>query len=314
MAAWRTYTVCLLLLTTCFAQPDRASTLTPDQYRAELDRVLAASQQLDKPGSQIPELINSLPPAWRVQGDQRTFEVSTEWLRANLHSLQERFDAQAQNRIVENLKSLRRDLDDYEKTAPDPGKERAALAAILARGEFRSTHGPTWWDRLKQKLIELLLRILGRSIRSSAIPVIGRVLFYGLIGLAVLAVAYWVYRSIRENAEMERVVPESEAVSAKDWALWMAEAQEAAQRGAWRDAIHLAYWAGISFLEAGGMWRPDKARTPREYLRLLPAASEYRDALTSLTGKFEIVWYGKQEADPQAFSQTLEELARLGCR
>lgn len=313
MPALRTYILCLFLLGTGFAQADR-STLTPDQYRAELDRVLTASEHLDKPGPQIPELINSLPPSWRVQGDQRTLEVSTEWLRADLHSLQEKFDPQAPSRIVETLKSLRRDFDDYQKPSPDLAKERATLAAILARGEFRSTHGPTWWDRLKQKLIELLLRILGRSIRSSVIPVIGRVLFYGVITLAVLAVAYWVYRSIREGAEMESIVPESTAVSAKDWALWMAEAREAAQRGAWRDAIHLAYWAGISFLEAGGTWRPDKARTPREYLRLLPAASEHREALTSLTRKFEVVWYGKQPADPHSFSQTLEELARLGCR
>lgn len=314
MSAWRTCILCVLLLGVCLAQADRASTLPLEQYRAELDRVLSASQQLDKPGPQIPDLINSLPPSWQVQDGQRTFEISTEWLRADLHRLQKKFDPQTQNRIVENLKSLRHDLDDYQKPATDTSKERSNLSTILARSEFRSTHGPTWWDRLKQKLIELLLRILGRSIRSSAIPVVGRVLFYGLIGFAVLAVAYWVYRNIRASAEMESVVPESTAVSARDWALWMAEACEAAQRGAWRDAIHLGYWAGISFLEAGGMWRPDKARTPREYLRLLPATSEHRDALSSLTGKFEVVWYGKQEADAQAFSQTLEELARLGCR
>lgn len=313
MLAWRNYSLCLLLLGCCLAQPSGGSPLSVVQYRAELDRVLVASRQLDKPGPQIPELINSLPPSWKVQDNSRTFEVSTEWLRADLHGLQEKFDSQAQNRIVENLQSLRRDVDDYQQSAPDSSKERSALSAILSRGEFRSAHGPTWWDRLKQKLIEMLLRVLGRSIRSSAIPVIGRTLFYGLIGLAVLAVAYWVYRSIRESAEMESIVPESTAVSAKDWALWMAEAREAAQRGQWRDAIHLAYWAGISFLEASGMWRPDKARTPREYLRLLPAASEHRDALTSLTHKFEVVWYGKQEADSQSFSQTLEELAKFGC-
>ena len=314
MSARRTYLFLLLLVGSCFGQPNSASTLSFEQYRAELDRVLAASQKLDKPGPEIPQLIASLPPSWRVQTDQHTFEVSTEWLRADLHRLQEKFDPQVQNRIVQGLQVLRHDLDDYEKLAPDQTKEKSALAAILARSEFRSARGPTWWDRLKQRFYELLLRILGRSIRSSAIPVIGRVLFYGLIGLAVLAAAYRVYRSIRESAEMESVVPESTAISAKDWALWMAEAREAAQRGAWRDAIHLAYWAGISFLEAGGMWRPDKARTPREYLRLLPATSEHRAALTSLTRKFEIVWYGKHEADPQAFSQTLEELDKLGCR
>jgi hypothetical protein len=62
------------------------------------------------------------------------------------------------------------------------------------------------------------------------------------------------------------------------------------------------------------MWPPDRARTPREYLRLLPWSSGYQPALTALTRDFEVVWYGKQEADAQAFSRALERLEQLGCR
>jgi hypothetical protein len=103
-------------------------------------------------------------------------------------------------------------------------------------------------------------------------------------------------------------------VSARGWRIWLAEARAAAQSGNWRDAVHLAYWAGISLLETQGAWRPDSARTPREYLRLIPEANPHRPTLSSLTRKFELVWYGGQPADEQVFAQTLEELEKLGCR
>ena len=118
--------------------------------------------------------------------------------------------------------------------------------------------------------------------RVSVIPTVGRILVYSLLGIAMLVLALWLYRSLRRGAATERVVPPVLPVSAKEWTVWMAEAREAALRGNWRDAIHLSYWAGISFLEIAGMWRPDRARTPREYLRLLPSASEYQPALTGV--------------------------------
>jgi hypothetical protein len=93
----------------------------------------------------------------------------------------------------------------------------------------------------------------------------------------------------------------------------MAEARAAADRGNWREAIHLAYWCGVSFLEAQGMWRPDYARTPREYLRLLPSSSQHHPPLAALTRSFEVVWYGTQEADADSYSQTLAHLEKLGC-
>jgi hypothetical protein len=94
----------------------------------------------------------------------------------------------------------------------------------------------------------------------------------------------------------------------------MQEARLAAEGGNWRDAIHLGYWCGISFLEAQELWRPDTARTPREYLRLLPSASEHRKTLGTLTRTFELVWYGTQEADENAFSEALAQLEKLGCQ
>jgi hypothetical protein len=126
--------------------------------------------------------------------------------------------------------------------------------------------------------------------------------------------AYFIFRTIRQNNRLERIMPEVLPVSAKRWRVWMREAREAAAKGQWRDAVHLGYWAGISFLEENGMWRPDGARTPREYLKLLPADSHHRSTLKELTRRLEVTWYGKEAAGPQTFSETVANLEELGCR
>lgn len=302
----------VFLSAVCWAQP-ALPPITPAQYRADLDRLVEETQGLQASG-QVAKVMDDLPVTWHVQGEAGQFDIQTDGLRRDLHNLQEKFSSSLQERIATRLQTMRADVDAYEKPAADISRQRAALTAILARPEFNDAHGPDWIERLKLRILEWLFRQLGRLFGSSSIPTVGKVLVYSLVGLAVLVVAIWVYRSIRSAARMERVVPEGEAVSAKEWTVWMAEARAAAGKGSWRDAIHLAYWGGISFLEAGGMWRPDRARTPREYLRLLPAASEHRPPLTALTREFEVVWYGNQNADAQAFSQTLEELEKLGCR
>jgi hypothetical protein len=122
------------------------------------------------------------------------------------------------------------------------------------------------------------------------------------------------YRTIRNSAELETIFPSPLPVSSKEWRVWIAEARAAADAGNWRDAIHCGYWCGISFLEARGMWRPDTARTPREYLRLISSSSEERETLSTLTRSFELVWYGTQPADARAFSDTLAQLEKLGCQ
>jgi hypothetical protein len=208
---------------------------------------------------------------------------------------------------------LRSDAAAFAAAAPDTSANRARLNGILAAPEFSNIHGPTWLDRMKQRLEGFLLRWLGRAFASSVIPAIGDVAVYGLITLAVLLLAYWMYRVIRNSGELESILPFPLPVSSKEWTLWMAESRAAADRGNWRDAIHLAYWCGVCFLEAQGLWRPDSARTPREYLQLLPSSSEHQPALVALTRSFEVVWYGKQEADADTFSRTLAQLEKLGC-
>jgi len=315
MTARRTYILACLLIAAISCRADSAGgdALTTTEYRAELDRLLSATQQLDSSGSPTPQPLLDLPQSWHVRADQRVFEISTEGLKRDVRRYESEKNIGNASAIRARLQSLRGDLDGFEKPPADSSANRAALNSILARPEFRDVQGPNWLDRLKQRLLAFLFSLLERLFRSSAIPTISKYLVYLLMGLAVAALGYIAYRSIWAGDKLESVVPTDLPVSAKEWAIWLKEARAAAAKHEWRDAIHLAYWAGISFLERQGMWKPDQARTPREYLRLLASTSEHRETLKALTHIFELAWYAKRDASEKTFSQTLQELEKLGC-
>jgi hypothetical protein len=315
MRKWQTYILAGALLAPAFCRAETApgQSLTVPEYQSELDRLRAHAQELGTSGM-VPLSLEHLPPSWRVHTEQHDFDISTEGLRRDVRRFQNDKSSTNASAIRTRIGSLRREVDGFDALPPDVSAQRNALNTILARREFNDVHGPTWVDRLKRWIFEWVYRILRRLFRFSTIPNVGRYFVYGLIGAAALALLYLVYRSIFQNPEFEEVVPRDLPVSAKEWTIWLAEARDAAARGDWRDAIHLAYWAGISFLEREGFWKPDRARTPREYLRLISGQSEQRDTLASLTRIFELAWYAKRDVSAQMFSETLAELEKLGCR
>jgi hypothetical protein len=287
--------------------------LSIPEYTAELDRLALSTRRLAH-SEDASTLIKGIPPSWRVQGTEGVFEVSSEWLRSDLAEWLKTPKREIQDRIISRLGVLQSEATSFQVPQADSSSQRSLLNQILAAPEFKAVHGPSWWDRLKQQVQDWLFNLLLRFFSSSAIPTISNIVVYGLIGLALLALAYWMYRTIRDNARMELLFQGTLPVSSKEWSVWMAEAHAAAEAGNWRDAVHLAYWCGISFLEAQRWWPPDRARTPREYLRLLPSSSEHGPALRALTGTFEIVWYGTQAADAEAFTNTVAQLEKLGCQ
>ena len=317
--------ICLLLVPAISrADSTGVVVLTPAEYRAQLTNMLSATLPLDSSGSAIPPAFHQLPMSWHVRADQREFDISTEGLQRDIRRYEKDRTADNALAVRARLLSLRRDIDGFEKPPADVSADRAKMNAILAQPEFGS-HNPGWLDRINKRIeaflirlrdgvLSFLLRILRRLFGWSAIPTVSKFVVYALIGAALLALIYIVYRTIWRGRDDTEIVPRDLPVSAKEWAIWLAEARAAAAKGEWRDAIHLAYWAGISFLERQGFWKPDRARTPREYLRLLSASSEHRDTLAALTRIFELAWYAKRDASEITFSQTLAELEKLGCR
>jgi len=315
MTTLRIYILCCLVTVTacCRADSTASGTITTTEYRAELDRLLAATEQLDSSGSALPKTLHELPQSWRVRAGEQEFEISTEGLQRDLRRYENDKNSETAMAVRRRIESLRGEIDGFEEPAADVSAERKKLNEILARREFRDVRSPGWVDRFKQWLADVIWRILRKLVRSVAIPNVSSYFVYGLAAIALLILVYFGYRTIRRGrAEEQAIAKEPTPLMVKEATL--ADARAAAARSEWREAIHLAYWAGIFFMERQGMWRPDRARTPREYLRLISAGSGQRETLAKLTRIFELAWYAKRDADEQAFAQSLEQLEKLGCR
>src|ERR1035438_2962386 len=98
----------LLLISLCSssrAEPQNA-TLTLSEYISELDRLACSVKQLTH-AEEVPKLLTDIPSAWRIQTEQQTFEVSTEWLRNDLNDWQRQHSQEIQDRISTRLQTLR---------------------------------------------------------------------------------------------------------------------------------------------------------------------------------------------------------------
>ncbi len=198
---------------------------------------------------------------------------------------------------------------------PAYAQQRKSLNAILAQREYKGATEDSATNRVQEWLANLLNRIfMGIAGVGSRAPWIGTLLKVSLFG-AVLTVLAWLLFRLERNARV-RLVPDVETVpgapSAREWQLWLKDAQGAAAAGAWREAIHSVYWASISRLESGRLWPADRARTPREYLRLLGGNDPRKTTLTALTRNFERTWYGGREAAAADFDAALHLAAELG--
>ncbi len=302
----------IVLACACASGADFGHTFNSAEYIAELDRLLALADSIRSDPRAADAAVTELRGNWKVQADGHDFVVYTGWMMDRFRKGVS--DDNARNELKTRLNGLLIDAQAFQQSRIDSAKAHDTLNQILARSEFHQVHGPTWLDRLKFRMLEWIIRLLSRFFGSSSAPTAGRILVWTLVSVAVVTLAFFVYRTIRQSARQESVVPQIMPVSAKQWRVWMSEAQAAAANGLWREAVHLAYWAGISFLEERSAWRPDKARTPREYLRLLPAASEHRPALSALTRQLEVTWYGNDPAGPGTFAETVTLLENLGCR
>jgi hypothetical protein len=282
-------------------------------YIERLDALTSAVNADPDSASRTAVLVAKLPDVLRVDGSTRIFEIPTASIRRDFHAWRTEGSAAARRRLLTHLGTLRTEAARFEEPTAESSSQRALLTGILDGKEFRDIHGPTWRDRLRQRAFALLVTLLGRLFRGSVIPTINSALIYALIAVAVVALALTAYRLIHSNAADRTVLPSRPAAPPKGWSLWLADAHAAAARGSWRDAIHFTYWCAVAFLEAKGAWRPDRARTPREYLLLLPSSSDDGATLAALTRRFELVWYGHGDADAEAFTESIAQLKKMGC-
>ena len=305
--------IVVYLCASAYATPS-ARTFSLPEYLAELDSLSRSATEAMGDKTAADTALKELHGDWTVTAEGQTFNLNTDWLTDQFEKLKNDPKVTVRDEILGRLHVMRANASAFQNAPSDTAVARQKLIGILSRNEFHQVRGASWWDRLKYRIGTWIYRMLSKMFGASSAPTVGRMFVWMLVGIAVLALTYFIFRTIRQNARLETIMPWVIPVSAKQWRMWLNEAREAVAKGLWREAVHLGYWAGISFLEESGMWRPDQARTPREYLRILPQDSQHRSRLKALTRRLEVTWYGNEKAGPETFSETVADLEELGCR
>lgn len=314
----------------CVAQSEQpvesAPAVEPVTYREyqkhleTLQKLVADCEQNMSPDSCQPSRIG---PDNQVQTPAGGRRVGYAWLRYTLDSASHvpaAKDPKGREQTVSLLQSAKERLT-YEGI---PDKEpssnaslepaRRTLQSILSRNEFSQVKQPSWLERLRDTFLQWLGDRLQSVGRSSWSKLVRNLVLLSIFGIGCASLVWWFTRQVmRRNLSLStNTLNREDAPSARDWQKWMEDASRHAEGGRWRNAIHDVYWGTISRLEASGLWPADRARTPREYLRLLAADDARLVDLENLTRSFERTWYGDQAAREEDFRHACVLLERLG--
>jgi hypothetical protein len=243
-------------------------------------------------------------------GSGGSFAARYEWFSAALAAAKKLPDAArgAQMQAVEQ--HLDADLADAQASPAsgvDDSVARKRADAILAESEFAIADQQTPWQRILEWVYNWLARALMLvAAFGNHSPWIGPLIEWGLAALACALVLVWILRTVQRERLRLRVEADRAIEVTEERVLnWMREAEQSAARGAFRDAVHCLYWASIATLEGRRFWHPDRARTPREYLRLLDSVSAAGRLLRRQTLAFEKIWYGLRPAQESDYEQAL---------
>ncbi len=305
-------------------------TVTLAQYESELDRLANAFSDLPAHPSGVDALKQSLPSGWMVDDGRQKQEVSAGWIAEALNvSGKKPSDLKKTwTDTAARLKVLRADAESM-KDSP-AGENRAGakerLLRILSQREFnQGKRGDSWWtqmwDQVQRWISWLLDHTLGRLLGNGAAKTVA---LYVLIGVVFLFAAVWIVRGMRTLVRSEGLTVAAVFPAGKHWRDWTREATAAASRGDYRTALFAAYWAGVYRLAELGAWKLDRARTPREYLRMIGEKAENELAqqnpvgrelaLKDLTHGMESSWYGFLPATQQDYDKAVAHLETLGCQ
>lgn len=287
-------------------------------FATELQRLDGELQKESSPTS-IKNFRDGLPASWNVSTPEHSYSISTKPLREQLN----RNSADTAHRWLEHL------LAEVQSTQSAEGQSLAAAHAhlnkILAGRGFEAVRAPTYLELLRERTAAWLQRMLLKLFsRLSRHPVGAKVLFWVVLLAGVGFVAVWIFRYVSGRDSISFFQPGPTNVTTRTWQEWIHAAREAAARGDFREAVHSAYWAGITRLEETGSLPRDRTKTPREYLRLIdtrprgtevddPVAQDYKKPLTALTSRLERIWYANRLAGLEDFDDSLRQLEALGC-
>ncbi len=306
--------------------PYESGPYDPRAFAAELHQLEASLQRQHATREDLDAFRSRLPVKWQVDTPDRHYDISTEPLRSILVDAERNQNARISH--IEGgeewLGNLANQVQNYSSRASSPNPiARKELDEILRRREFAAIQPPNAWDRFKQRIsdwlvgmMENLLHQIGRH------PLGAKFLFWLLLAAAVAWIAMMLFRFWGERGRIEEMQSIEHVAVHRSWQEWIRAARLAADGGNFREAVHSAYWAGVTYIEDLGVVAPDRSRTPREYLRLIEESSGYlpserakrRDSLAALTSRLERIWYGLRPARVEDFQDCMHQVEELGCR
>ena len=285
----------------------------PAQFAADLQQ-LAQKLATATPQTAL-EIEKTMPAVWPVEHRSRRFDVPAERLRAALRTAAADPLKWAGERaiIVQRLHALAREADALAARAEGPATPgaRDALTQVLASPEFARLHTASAMTRLWQRLVEWFAGILRRlGLGRVAQAATAEAIAWAISLLALGALVVWLVRVLRRSTgrtPRPHGQPSPGTLSAQAWARRAARAEDL------RETVRCAYRAAMCRLEEEGVWRVDDARTPREYLRLLPDGHRRRQPVSDVARRFEEIWYGSRAVTPDDRRTLLARLRELEC-
>jgi hypothetical protein len=287
-------------------------------YKSRLEQYSAEIQKITQHPEYAVDFYREVPASIEVQTQSGSISVPLEFLHKELEKYLKAapaFKPTIISQLADRIKAMRTEADTFEQARAGDSAARDRLNQILSAREFGRVRGPTELELIEQRVNAWLQEKLDKLFPTAPdLDQLGQIFVWIVIAIVTAILAVWLYRQSRERLldrprDIMPFVP-----SARSWRSWLSEAREKAALGEWRDAIHLGFWAAVSRLESDGVWRPDKARTPREYLNAIPAVSETKPPFAAVTKTFETAWYGGRPASASDFERFMTELEKLGCQ
>ena len=174
-------------------------------YETELDRTAEAVQNREANS----QLRQSLPRTWHVHTSEGAIDVSTAWLRSELQRIEQdptKYEAIA-NRIRSQLLAMRKAATELDGVLQQPASAGARdhLDKILNRPEFAGEQGPSQLELLQAKIARWIERQLFKLLSRLHLGArTGNVLSWGIVAIAVLALCYWIIRSLAGRSRLQQ--------------------------------------------------------------------------------------------------------------
>jgi hypothetical protein len=318
-----------LFVLSVFAISAAGAPIPLTDYVSRIERAQAVIGELidgDMPANRLPERISAVkrlvPRQQEVQFDGQVVRVDNSWLHIAIDEVAKKPGGDSESRrsrlteISDRLSTLQERIRQSQQVA-NAGDQGAQLNRILARPEYQL-------DKEQQSTIQMLINRLGEEIirflmsldlspsREPELPNTGllsgfRILLVIIVFVASAIGAIYLIERLRRKRRQEEVKDVREVlgeeiagdITSGDL---LAAAAELAKKGDYRTAIRRVYIALLLDLERRGKLPLHPSKTNRDYLNALQSERKIYPTFSTMTGTFEMTWYGQRGATEEEFN------------